>query len=134
MNIQKILDALEQTDQLGATIQDGCLLGQLFRVHKSKDEIYEQLQHDSYVDMFNGLLITEYGIKSNEQATEMTRFNDGNLDESPKARHIRVTEQWKNQLEAEACISSSQVEADSRVYEDVSTVQSHSLDNAKSCV
>jgi len=101
MNIPKIIEALEQTDQLCTglfNIKDptlGCAITQLFyAAGKSREDIEtEQRTILSYTAFFDGLLKREYGLDE-DTIYNIWRANDV-FKGSPKARHIRMIEGFK---------------------------------------
>jgi len=105
MNITKIIAALEEVDELahGMIYNTGnvCALGQLFRASgKSYEDMFKEMSMKSvHIFMFNRLLQTEYGL-TRDDTENIWQCNDyvGVLDESPKARHMRMIEWFKNQI------------------------------------
>jgi len=101
MNIQKICEALNETDELGNNIFTNCAVAQLF--HTSGKTIegirVEREQFIHYADFFDKLLKREYGM-SNDDSNTMFMLNDENIKwkESKSARHQRVLEHYENLL------------------------------------
>jgi len=127
MNIAKICEALNETDELGCSVLSGCAIAQLFYASgKSEDEVEEEFDKigigEPYGDYFNGLLEREYGMLYND-VTRMFMLNDkyDALD-----RHQRILAHYENELiECLISESSSLVVEDLKVCADVSTAPLH---------
>lgn len=131
MRLDKICEALSQTDQLACgvlvspTRKAGCALGQLFlAAGKTEEEISREQNLYAFDDMFDGLLVKEYGLDPNS-IYEVWTLNDSRSFgmESNSDRHKRVLKHFENEL-LECLIkessSSSPVEEDSNLCEDAS--------------
>jgi len=121
MNIEKIIAAIEQVDELSFNClinpktKRGCAIGQLFMAAgKSAQEVHaEWNEQPGYYCMFNGLLEKEYGIVGMDNCNSIWKVNDREAYDSPKARHIRVLTFLKGLLpECPISQSSSQVEVE----------------------
>ena len=121
MNLEKICEALSEVDELGRSIKDGCLVGQLLLFYKSPEEIDKEIFSGSgrqYDELFDGLLAQEYSLNEN-QIKFMVNFNDSTYG-TPKERHTRVLAHYEGLLiECLISQSSSQAEDESSPCEGV---------------
>jgi len=123
MNIEKICEALSATDKLGDSIRSGCAIGQLFYfAGKTENDIVNGISPfgGPYIDMFNGLLVKEYGMTEDDELS-MFRLNDHFMAVD---RHARVLAHYEGLLiECLISQSSSQVEGESSHCEGVLIAQ-----------
>jgi len=101
MNLEKICEALNETDELGRSIRDGCLVGQLLLFYRSPEEIEKDVYSGvgtRYNELLDGLLAKEYDLIDDKQIQDMIEFNDCGGSESPKDRHTRVLAHYEGLL------------------------------------
>ena len=94
MNIEKICTALSEVDELGLSMKDGCLVGQLIN-HCEPGKHLEWVS-DDYIKQFK-MLPNEYGLNE-DQVINMTRLNDASHGETRFDRHTRLLAHYENLL------------------------------------
>jgi len=123
MKLDKICEALSQTDELGLGLPDGCAVAQLFiAAGKSEEEIRHEMVSDleGYKSFFGELLVKEYDM-THDDVGKMYRLNDKVVCETQQERHKRVLDHYENELiECLISESSSQAAEELKASEDVS--------------